>query len=86
MRGKQWLTNHLAGRKGITPAHAGKTLYLTGGDERGEGSPPRMRGKPTYDEDFGRIAGITPAHAGKTCLSIHRTFSIRDHPRACGEN
>ena len=50
------------------------------------GSPPRMRGKPSETFADGNTIRITPAHAGKT--PAHRLCkSLRtDHPRACGEN
>ena len=51
-----------------------------------QGSPPRMRGKPTPCEVSAVSNGITPAHAGKTRRSPLRAFPARDHPRACGEN
>ena len=34
-----------------------------------------------------RAAGrITPAYAGKTLLTKLQSFTLRDHPRVCGEN
>ena len=53
---------------------------------RTPGSPPRMRGKP-YSAFFNVASPrITPAHAGKTIYSIVKLNTLRDHPRACGEN
>ena len=54
--------------------------------KRGEGSPPRMRGKHGDYMADKRSFGITPAHAGKTCHEIDEPILIGDHPRACGEN
>ena len=50
------------------------------------GSPPRMRGKPSCCRPFIRSLGITPAHAGKTRLEFIDKLLVTDHPRACGEN
>ena len=50
------------------------------------GSPPRMRGKPSPGAHRAHPGGITPAHAGKTSARRTSRRSIRDHPRACGEN
>ena len=50
------------------------------------GSPPRMRGKLNPRKYFTRKARITPAHAGKTSAGHKPRASIKDHPRACGEN
>ena len=36
-----------------------------------QGSPPRMRGKVTFEGSDGTKTGITPAYAGKSC-SIRR--------------
>ncbi len=49
------------------------------------GSPPRMRGKVRRCYKMTEVSGITPAHAGKSCRPWSESFSIRDHPRACGE-
>ena len=45
-----------------------------------------MRGKPPVDMVARAAGGITPAHAGKTLPRPAATVSLRDHPRACGEN
>ena len=50
------------------------------------GSPPRMRGKLSYDTAPGEGSGITPAHAGKTIFNSKSCLTRKDHPRACGEN
>ena len=50
------------------------------------GSPPQVRGKrlpPLVSIATGRI---TPAGAGKTLPFCNISFSLRDHPRRCGEN
>ena len=51
-----------------------------------EGSPPRVRGKPTTTRRGARPRGITPACAGKTSYGIRSVSFNRDHPRVCGEN
>ena len=50
------------------------------------GSPPRMRGKPSWAENKWIVIGITPAHAGKTWHQPRPYSAYQDHPRACGEN
>ena len=50
------------------------------------GSPPQVRGKQIYFDEFVLTARITPAGAGKTHIpSIFREI-FQDHPRGCGEN
>ena len=51
-----------------------------------DGSPPRMRGKPSDYSRKGAVQRITPADAGKTSISFRTKFSAEDHPRGCGEN
>ena len=51
-----------------------------------EGSPPRVRGKPSPHILHRGRRRITPACAGKTLvIGLNITFS-GDHPRVCGEN
>ena len=49
------------------------------------GSPPHVRGKDVDVTEQLRRIGITPACAGKRGSSPLPEFSIRDHPRMCGE-
>ncbi len=51
-----------------------------------QGSPPRVRGKPSGLSVFTIVIGITPACAGKTYYMGLWAGEIRDHPRVCGEN
>ena len=51
-----------------------------------EGSPPRMRGKPSSGALSDAAGGITPADAGKTLFAISIARLYWDHPRGCGEN
>ena len=53
---------------------------------RREGSPPRMRGKPTLNDGWNEYGRITPADAGKTKLRAAYHVVSQDHPRGCGEN
>ena len=49
------------------------------------GSPPRVRGK-AYSAEWKISAWrITPACAGKRALLLWCSWSLRDHPRVCGE-
>ena len=50
------------------------------------GSPPRMRGKPSLSQLFRLVLRITPAGAGKTLITIFFRRCQQDHPRRCGEN
>ena len=54
--------------------------------EKNQGSPPRMRGKPTHTRQKARNVGITPADAGKTHIPLVFRDLCKDHPRGCGEN
>ena len=49
------------------------------------GSPPRMRGKGTYQVRYLARAGITPAYAGKSRGQSRNCTNVKDHPRVCGE-
>ena len=50
------------------------------------GSSPRMRGT-LYDViRQGEYLWIIPAHAGNTSPRMTGGWSVRDHPRACGEH
>ena len=48
------------------PRGCGENCVCTCSRLRGEGSPPRMRGKPPYANAGNYTIGITPADAGKT--------------------
>ena len=50
------------------------------------GSSPRMRGThvQSVERHYGR--GIIPAYAGNTSSIRSSNFSVRDHPRVCGEH
>ena len=45
-----------------------------------------MRGKQVCRPRLVGIFRITPAHAGKTPHFASKAVSLKDHPRACGEN
>ena len=50
------------------------------------GTSPRMRGK-LENESLTRLhLGNIPAYAGKTFCRRSFCFSVREHPRVCGEN
>ena len=51
---------------GDHPRGCGENDGLTFAELSEEGSPPRMRGKPTSRAIFTPASGITPADAGKT--------------------
>ena len=50
------------------------------------GSSPRVRGKLSWDDNYGRTLGLIPACAGKTNSTGNRNRIGRAHPRVCGEN
>ena len=49
------------------------------------GSPPRVRGKGTFQPLLYLFNGITPACAGKRGHTTTCLYNIQDHPRVCGE-
>ena len=53
---------------------------------KGDGSPPRVRGKRKFLINYIIDFRITPARAGKTPFRYRKRFLRADHPRACGEN
>ncbi len=54
-------------------------------EEYSEGSPPRVRGKVTVNEEEIAELGITPACAGKSIRQGSNKPPAPDHPRVCGE-
>ena len=50
------------------------------------GSPPQVRGKHHKRTAYYVLHWITPAGAGKTLHTKLQSFTLRDHPRRCGEN
>ena len=51
----------------------------------GTGSPPPMRGKGSSTAAYRTAQGITPAYAGKSESFNDILYTLRDHPRLCGE-
>ena len=68
------------------PRACGENEIAGGNVRKGEGSPPRMRGKHHIAIYLELKNRITPAHAGKTRLTLICPAVDQDHPRACGEN
>ena len=68
------------------PRACGENADLSNPNIMTEGSPPRMRGKPCFEDADRAVRRITPAHAGKTTPDKIYTVWQPDHPRACGEN
>ena len=68
------------------PRRCGENQPLIQAQPPPDGSPPRMRGKPAGASRSRTPTRITPAHAGKTKTKKMSQGSIKDHPRACGEN
>ena len=68
------------------PRVCGENRLLVVKKNPGEGSPPRVRGKPNFLWHKRKSLGITPACAGKTRTRASVQPEKRDHPRVCGEN
>ena len=68
------------------PRACGENFY--GGYPKGNplGSPPRVRGKLIIRLLISLWSRITPARAGKTYHTTSSLYTLKDHPRACGEN
>ena len=70
---------------GDHPRVCGEKTNLIHRLPRGQGSPPRMRGKVLCFLRFFAQYGITPAYAGKSAPFQKLTTQSWDHPRVCGE-
>ena len=68
------------------PRGCGENRYVPDRQQRGIGSPPRMRGKHENLFANSHSSRITPADAGKTSGCLIYRGSHKDHPRGCGEN
>ena len=68
------------------PRGCGENQIQTTDRGKGQGSPPRMRGKPSNVTAFDGQPRITPADAGKTLVFLDFRRNLEDHPRGCGEN
>ena len=77
------LLKRLSGRD--HPRACGEKALGTCSAMRTLGSPPRMRGKVTEENNMTTDYGITPAHAGKSRSGLLGPAADGDHPRACGE-
>ena len=67
------------------PRSCGEKLQRAATQPSALGSSPLMRGKVTLLYHAFVQIGIIPAHAGKRRSNAPASFSIRDHPRSCGE-
>ena len=70
----------------LIPAHAGKTLVVSGPAVSCRGSSPLTRGKPTCLKTEQPTRGLIPAHAGKTGCCAPPKLLAWAHPRSRGEN
>ena len=68
------------------PRVCGENLLPRGNVIKGLGSSPRVRGKRYHSLGKWQTWGLIPACAGKTNLFGLGPFSLRAHPRVCGEN
>ena len=72
-------------QRGITPAHAGKSVAESFKEIYALGSPPHTRGKEKHIFQLYGTTRITPAHAGKRVSVVSEGFTGKDHPRTRGE-
>jgi len=68
------------------PRACGKDLPRLGDSLPIQGSPPRMRERPSGEIVWAGKVRITPAHAGKTPEGLTHRTRDQDHPRACGKD
>ena len=81
----------VAGCRGKTicaahPRVCGEDKTETGRRIWAQGSPPRMRGRPTPRAAVEPADGLTPAYAGKTSPARPMIVGTWAHPRVCGED
>ena len=68
------------------PRRCGENSFWFRINPTAQGSPPQVRGKPTFFIFLPPFFGITPAGAGKTDKMQYHNYIGQDHPRRCGEN
>ena len=68
------------------PRRCGENRYKGLSHQAHLGSPPQVRGKPSYGIYNSLKRRITPAGAGKTFALSLLLSATKDHPRRCGEN
>ena len=71
---------------GNIPAHAGKTDQNAASVVVGIGTSPRTRGKRLMTSQRNGSSRNIPAHAGKTKFQLWQHRTMKEHPRARGEN
>ena len=82
-------TTHWCGRWTRCSAHpraCGENEIARAEDVNGNGSSPRVRGKPVELDRVSRADRLIPARAGKTTRDPSSRSGLWAHPRACGEN
>ena len=84
--GKTSYSGGLPSQDGDHPRGCGENRAGININSCSEGSPPRMRGKRLKKRGDADERRITPADAGKTSCICSLRFSLKDHPRGCGEN
>ncbi len=86
MRGKRLAVSSVGLRPRIIPARAGQTKTVILELSSGNGSSPRVRGKPFRARFLQGDGRIIPARAGQTRCTSPLVMDWTDHPRACGAN
>ena len=71
---------------GAHPRACGENRRVGAASQDGNGSSPRVRGKPHRRNRLLVRGGLIPARAGKTEHRPRDAHPPRAHPRACGEN
>ena len=69
----------------ITPAHAGRSDFISDRCDRVQDHPPHTRGEGVVAVLLRLAVGITPAHAGRRKAGRRKESGFQDHPRTRGE-
>ena len=83
--GSRFFRHHVQHAGEDHPRACGEQYRCSASLARAVGSPPRMRGAVGLAQKPNPVIRITPAHAGSSSRLQGITLSLRDHPRACGE-
>ena len=85
MRGKGTSASPVGGGGGITPAHAGKRLFICQKGKHTRDHPRTCGEKRHKGSELSNIHGSPPHMRGKGKLYTLMSTYIEDHPRTCGE-
>ena len=85
MRGKAGKLQPFDPSLRITPAYAGKSIFINTLFQLFKDHPRLCGEKLSGRTQQQRRRRITPAYAGKSRKPVHRRKPMQDHPRLCGE-